>query len=173
MKLRIRFLTFVAVMLAVTSLAFSMDVKTDFDHHANFSQYHTYSFAKVETPDPIWDDRVKEAIDRALSAKGWTQLPSGGDVSIMAVGMTHEKPTLQTFYDGFDGWMWGGFGESYTTVEHYPVGTLVVDMFDTHSKKLLWRGSATDVLSGKPQKDEKKLEKAVAKMFDHFPPELG
>lgn len=171
MKLRIRFLTFVAVVLAVASTAFCAEVTTDFDHHANFSQYKTYSFAKVETPDPLWDDRVKEAIERALSAKGWTQVPSGGDVSIMAVGMTHERPTLQTFYDGFDGWLWGGFGESYTTVEHYSVGTLVVDIFDTHTKKLLWRGSATDVLTGKPNKDEKKLEKAVSKMFDHFPPQ--
>jgi hypothetical protein len=170
MKLRIRFLTFVAVMLAVTSTAFSMDVKTDFDHHANFPQYHTYSFAKVETPDPLWDDRVKEAIDRALSAKGWTRVPSGGDVSIVAVGTTHEKQTLQTFYDGFDGWIWGGFGTATTYQETYPVGTLIVDMFDTNTKKLIWRGSATDVLSGKPEKDEKKLDKAVSKMFEHFPP---
>jgi hypothetical protein len=47
-------------------------------------------------------------------------------------------------------------------------------MFDTNNKRLLWRGSASDVLSGKPEKDEKKLEKAVSKMFEHFPPaELG
>ena len=173
MRLQIRFLTLFAVVLALATIALAMDVKTDFDHHANFSQYKTYSFAKVETPDPLWDDRVKEAIDRALSAKGWTRVPSGGDVSIVAVGTTREKQTLQTFYDGFDGWFWGGFGQSTTYVEHYPVGTLIVDLFDTNTKKLIWRGSATDALTGKPDKDEKKLEKAVSKLFEHFPPQLG
>jgi hypothetical protein len=43
-------------------------------------------------------------------------------------------------------------------------------MFDTNNKKLIWRGSASDILAGKPEKDEKKLEKAVEKMFEHFPP---
>jgi Domain of unknown function (DUF4136) len=165
------FFTTVFCMICVS--AFAVDIKTDFDHHANFSQYKTYSWAKVDTPDPLWNDRVKEAVDRALTAKGWSQVPSGGDVSVVAVGTTREKPTLQTFYDGFDGWRWAGFADATTYVENYTEGTLIVDLFDTASKKLVWRGSATDILSGKPEKDEKKVEKAVAKMFEHFPPQMG
>ena len=57
-----------------------------------------------------------------------------------------EQPTLRTFYDGFPGWRWGGFGEATTYVDNYEVGTLVIDMFDTRSKKLIWRGSASDTL---------------------------
>jgi hypothetical protein len=153
---------------------FAADIRTDYDHHADFTKYKTYSWAKVDTPDPLWNDRVKEAVDRALAAKGWSQVPSGGDVSLVAVGTTREKPTLRTFYDGFDGWLWGGFADATTYVENYTEGTLIIDMFDRASKRLLWRGSASDVLSGKPEKDEKKLEKAVSRMFEHFPPgELG
>jgi len=37
------------------------------------------------------------------------------------------------------------------------IGTLVVDLFDTPSKKLIWRGQASDVLSDKPEKNDKKL----------------
>lgn len=165
-------LFFTTVLCMICVSAFAVDVKTDFDHHANFSQYKTYSWAKVDTPDPLWNDRVKEAVDRALMAKGWSQVPSGGDVSVVAVGTTREKPTLRTFYDGFDGWLWGGFADATTYVENYTEGTLIVDLFDTASKKLIWRGSATDILSGKPEKDEKKVDKAVAKMFEHFPPQL-
>jgi hypothetical protein len=47
-------------------------------------------------------------------------------------------------------------------VENTPVGTLVVDVFDGQNKKLIWRGTATDVLSDKPEKNEKKLETEVA-----------
>jgi hypothetical protein len=170
MKTRVRIPLLLVAIWALTTAVLGIDVKTDFDHHVNFSAYKTYSWAKVDTPDPLWNDRVKEAVDRELTAKGWTEVASGGDVSVVAIGTTREKPTLQTFYDGFDGWMWGGFGDATTYEENYTVGTLVIDIFDTRTKKLIWRGSASDVLSGKPEKDEKKMNKAVDKMFEHFPP---
>jgi len=163
----------VASLLVLATIAFSQEVRSDYDHHVNFSQYKTYSWAKVETPDSIWDQRVKEAIDRTLAAKGWTQVPSGGSVSVVAVGTTHEKPTLRTFYTGFGGWRWGGFGDATTYVENYEVGTLILDIFDTSTKSLIWRSSVREVLSSKPEKNMKKLDKAVQKMFEHFPPELG
>jgi hypothetical protein len=156
--------------LLVTTLAFSREVRVDYDHHVNFERYRTYSWAKVETPNSLWDERVKEAVDKALQSKGWQEVPDGGDVSVVAVGTTNEKRTLRTFYDGFDGWMWGGFGDATTYEDTYQVGTLVVDMFDTRTKKLIWRGSASDVLSTKPDKNVKELEKSVDKMFEHFPP---
>jgi len=69
------------------------------------------------------------------------------------------------------GWRWGGgFGEATTNVDHYRVGTLVVDLFDARTKKLVWRGSASDTLSNKSDKNIKDLDKGVQKMFDHFPP---
>jgi hypothetical protein len=43
-------------------------------------------------------------------------------------------------------------------------------MFDANTKHLIWRGTATDTLSGKPDKNTGKLDKAVEKMFSHFPP---
>ena len=172
MKLQIRFLLSFAVLLALTSVAFSREIKVDYDHHANFSQYKTYSWGKVETQNPLWDDRIKEAVDQELAKKGWTEVASGGDVTVMAIGTTRDQPTLQTFYDGFPGWRWGGFGEATTWVEHYEVGTLIIDMFDSRDKKLIWRGSASDTLPDKPDKAMKDLQKSVDKMFDHFPPSM-
>ena len=169
MKLAVRS-SMLLVLLAIATFAFSREVRVDYDHHADFSRYRTYSWAKVETPNSLWDERVKDAIDKALQAKGWTPVPSGGDVSIVAVGTTNEKRTLHTFYDGFDGWLWGGFGDATTYEDTYQVGTLIVDMFDSGTKKLIWRGSATDVLSSKPDKNVKDLEKSVDKMFERFPP---
>jgi hypothetical protein len=171
MNVRHRAVTYaILLLLAFAISANAVDLKYDYDHHADFSRYKTYSWAKIETQDPLWKDRVEEASDKVLSAKGWNKVPEGGDVSIVAVGLTKEKPTMHTFYDGFDGWMWGGFGDETTEVENYTVGTLVVDMFDTSTKKLIWRGSASDVLADKPEKNINKLNKAVEKMFEHFPP---
>ena len=92
MKRPIRFLMSVVNALAFMAILFPQEIRTDYDHHINFSQYKTYSLAKIETPDSIWDERVKEAIDRTLAAKGWAQVPSGGSVSVVAVGTTHENP---------------------------------------------------------------------------------
>jgi hypothetical protein len=49
-----------------------------------------------------------------------------------------------------------------TTVENTPVGTLHVDIFDGQTKKVIWHGTSTDTLSGKPEKNEEKLTKEVA-----------
>jgi hypothetical protein len=50
---------------------------------------------------------------------------------------------------------------------------LVVDLFDSNTKKLIWRGASSDALSDKSAKNIKNLDKGVEKMFDHFPPDTG
>jgi Domain of unknown function (DUF4136) len=161
----------VAIWLASTFIVFAQDVKVDYNHHANFSQYHTYYWEKVQTTDPLWQSRIQDAVDHDLQAKGWQRVDNGGDVALTAVGSARNEKEYQTFYDGMGGWRWRGFGETTTQVENYPVGTLVLDFYDAHSKDLLWRGVAQQSLSDKPDKNEKKLEKAVSKMLEHFPPQ--
>jgi len=166
----------VGIALLFATASFAQQVKTDYDRSADFSQYKTYSWEKVQTQDPLWVDRIKDAVNTALVAKGWTQMASGGQVSIVAMEMTQNQQTLNTFYDGFGGgWGWrrfggGGFGDATTTTENYKVGTLVVDLFDAKSKQLIWRGSASDTLSDKSEKNIKNLDKGAQKMFDRFPP---
>jgi hypothetical protein len=150
----------------------AQQVKTDYDRGVDFSQFKTYSWEKVQTQDPLWVSRIKQAINATLASRGWTPVISGGDVAIVAMDMTQSHQTINTYYDGFGGgWRWGGgFGDATTSVDTYKVGTLVVDMFDGHTKKLIWRGSASDTLSDKSDKNIKNLDKGVQKMFDHFPP---
>ena len=167
-------------LLAATS-SFAQQVKTDYDRDADFNQYNTYSWQKVQTQNPLWVDRIKAAVNSALEGKGWMQVESGGDISIVAMEMTRSHQTLNTYYDNFGGgWGWrggygggfgDGFGDSTTTESTYRVGTLVVDLFDSTTKKLIWRGSASDTLSDKSDKNIKNLDKGVEKMFDRFPPD--
>jgi Domain of unknown function (DUF4136) len=162
--------------MALMGTALAQHVQTDFDHQANFSQYKTYSWEAIKPANSLWDTRIKSAVDAQLTAKGWTQVPSGGDVCVVAIKTSQTQRTLQTFYDGFGGgWGWrrfggGGFGDATTTEQDYKVGTLVVDLYDAKTKQLIWRGSAQDTLSDKAAKNEKKLDKGVAKMFKPFPP---
>ncbi len=162
--------------IALLGSAFAQEVQTDFDHQANFSQYKTYSWQEIKPANSLWDARIKSAVDAQLVAKGWTQVDSGGDVSVIAIKTSQTQRTLQTFYDGFGGgWGWrrfggGGFGDATTTEQDYKVGTLVIDLYDAKTKQLIWRGSAQDTLSDNAAKNEKNLDKGVAKMFKPFPP---
>jgi hypothetical protein len=164
------------MMLLFGSRASAQQVKTDYDRGANFGQYKTYSWEQVKTKDALDVDRIKTAVNAALAAKGWAQVESGGDVSIVAMEITRNQQTLNTFYDGLGGgWGWrrfggGGFGEATTTTETYKVGTLVVDLFDAKTKQLIWRGTSSDTLSNNSDKNIKNLDKGADKMFKHFPP---
>ena len=168
-----------AIFLLALGTAFAQQVKTDFDHQANFSQYKTYSWQEIKPANSLWDSRIKNSVDAQLAAKGWTKVDSGGDVAIVAIKTTQTQRSLQTFYDGMGGgWGWrrfggGGFGEATTTEQDYKEGTLVVDMYDAKTKRLIWRGSAEDTLSSNANKNEKNLDKGVAKMFKKFPPNSG
>ena len=162
--------------LVALGSAFAQQVKTDFDHQANFSQYKTYSWQAITPANSLWDARIKSAVDAQLAAKGWTQVDSGGDVAIVAIKTTQTQRSLQTFYDGMGGgWGWrrfggGGFGEATTTEQDYKEGTLVVDMYDAKSKQLIWRGRESADLSGHSDKNAKSLQKNLATLFKHFPP---
>jgi hypothetical protein len=153
--------------------ALAQKVENDYDHSVTFSQYHTYSWGHVYAADPLFEDRIREAVDRDLQASGWHQVPAEGDVTVTAVAVKKEHAQYNTFYNGLGpGWGWRGWGGgmAMTTVENIPVGTLVVDLYDTGSHKLIWRGMAHDQLSDKPEKNTQKLQKAVDKMFSKFPP---
>jgi hypothetical protein len=173
MNIQKRYLLTIATPLLIAIAAWA-SISTDYDHNVNFANLKTYSWGKVQTANSIWDSRVKSAVDQQLAAKGWKQVPSGGDVVVNAFGKTHPEQTLNTFYDGFGGGRrrggFGGFGDATTTTETYNVGTLLVDMFDANGKNLIWRGTSSDTLSSNPEKNTKKLDSDVHKMFQHFPP---
>ena len=162
--------------LSLVAGSLAQEIKADYDRNADFNRYKTFSFEKIKTKDPLWVDRITAAVGGALAAKGLTQVASGGDIAIVAIGMTQDRQTLNTFYDNFGGgWGWrrwggGDFGEATTTTETYKEGTLVVDLFDSKTKALLWRGSASRTLSNNSTKNIKNFDKSVEKLFKGFPP---
>lgn len=149
-------------------------VKTDYDHQADFSKYKTYSWIGAKGSNDLWSERIMQDVDAQLQSKGWSKLESGGDATVSAFGRTQEHQTLETYYNGFGGgWRWRGFGDAATVVENTPVGSLTVDVFDARTKHLIWRGTATDTLSGELEENAQKLQRTVEDIFTHFPPTRG
>jgi hypothetical protein len=170
---------FILSLLSLASAAFADTVKTDYDHQANFEQYHTYSWGTVKA-DPLWVDRIKQAVDTQLQAKGWQLVPSGGDAEVFATSNVKNEKQLETVYNGMGGgwgrgWGWGGWGGggpgfATTTQTEQQIGNVVIDIFDTKTKKLLWRGMSQRDLSSKASKNISALNNDVKKMFKDFPP---
>src|SRR5213594_2852269 len=62
--------------------------------------------------------------------------------------------------------------EGEADLHDYTTGTLVVDLVDPASNKLIWRGVATEALgiNPNPEKVSKKVLKVTRSMFRDFPP---
>ncbi len=189
MKLNLNLALAGALLLGSSISAFAGNVRTDYDHTANFDQYHTYSWGKVSTADPFVGSRIQQAVDSQLKAKGWQLMPSGGSVTVFASDHIHNQKEVQTMYDGFGGgwgggWGWGGwgwslgpfpggFGDSTTTTSDQPVGNVVIDLFEGNSKTLLWRGLASEDVSTNASKNTNTLNGDIKNMFKNFPPKPG
>jgi Domain of unknown function (DUF4136) len=184
MKKFLNFTLAAGLLLLFATIALAGSVRTDYDHGADFTQYHTYSWGKVTATNPFFVDRIQQAVDKQLQAKGWQLVPSGGSVTVFATDNIHNQKEVQTMYDGlgggwgggwgWGGWGWrgglGGFGEATTSTTNQAVGNLVVDLFEGNSKKLLWRGLATEDLSTNADKNTKSLNNDINSMFKNFPP---
>ena len=92
--------------LAGASLLFAK-VSTDYDKKTVFSKYKTYSWIQLKATNDLWKDRIAEAVDAQLTAKGWSKVESGGDASIAAYGSTKDHYETQTFYNDLGGFGWG------------------------------------------------------------------
>lgn len=164
------------LLLGIATTVEAQRVSIDYNRHANFAGYKTFSWIKrpYYRPDPLMEQRIVDAVNATLTSKGWQPVPEGGDVCIALHMTTREEHTLETLYSGFGGrraWHFGsGFGTAIRTDHPYQVGGLLVDMFDGQSGQLIWRGVATEALSENPDKDTKKLERAAEKLFKGFPP---
>ncbi len=153
-------------MASVTMQGRAQSVSTDYNHQADFSQYHTFSLYKVQATDPLVDERIKDAIRKDLTAKGLQEASTGADLNVTAIESTKDKQEYNTFYDGLggSGYGWGGWGgwggrwggggmsDASTTVTTVPVGTLMVDLYDAKTHQLQWRGTAHEDLRTRPRK---------------------
>lgn len=174
-----------AMLFGLPSLALAQKVETDYAHGTDFSKYKTYNWVKLEDSsdtNQLVDQRITTALEEELAKKGFKKDENNPDTLVgYQTAITHQTQ-LNTFssqmgpgwaYGPRWGYGWGGgfsSGTSTTTTSTIPVGTLTVSMFDPQQKQLIFRGVAQDTLTGKAEKDTKKIQKGIAKIFQKYPP---
>jgi|SRR6185312_2341115 len=159
--------------LVVCSLALGQDVKTNSLPGTDFSKFHTYKWVTIEGgqhPNQIADEEIKQAIDAQLAKKGLTK--ATGDTADLLVGYQVAVDQQKQWNAYGMGPRALGGGMATATSSTIDVGTLVVDMYEPSTKKLIWTGAATKTIEpGKSQeKNQEHLNKAMEKLLKDFPP---
>lgn len=175
------------VLLACAASARAQSVSVDFDRGRDFSQFKTWSWVSgVPAKNPLVDEQIRSGIEGQLAAKGLRHVEKGGDLSVLYfVGSdldVHVATSRWSTTGDWAGQMRSGISVRSQTWDVQD-GTLVVCLTDGSDKELLWRGTASttldkksrgnrtaiEVMQEEAQKAEKKVRKAVEKMFKQYP----
>jgi len=182
-----------ALLAIAVSDALAQDVRYNFDKSADFSKFKTYKWVDAvkgsDQVNDITDKQLKAALDAELATKGLSKTDSDdADLYIgyqTAIGTEKQFNSYSTGWGTGPGWGggWygrggyyggGGMGSSTTTGQTSTiyVGQLGVDMYETAKKDLVWRGVASKTIDpkAKPDKQDKNIKKAVAKLLKNYPP---
>ena len=163
-----------ALALCVASAAAAQTIRTDYDKNADFTKFKTFAFREgTPAPTPFVQQRIEAAIASELEARGMTR--ASGDPDLLV--FTHTQVSTEKVVDvdhfgyrGYYGWR-GASGSTSVNVREIPVGTVMVDLVNAKPNEIAWRGIAQDTLSTNPtpEKSEKRIQKAMAKLFKKYP----
>jgi len=163
----------IAIGLMATTFALAQDVKYNFMPGTDFSKYHTYKWVNIEGgshPNQIVDAQIKQAVDSQLSSKGLTKTTDDKADLYVGYQIAVDQEKQWNAYGMGGGVRWGGMANATSSTIN--VGTLVIDMYDPGTKQLVWTGNATKTIdpSGNQEKNQKNLDKAMAKLLKNYPP---
>jgi hypothetical protein len=159
-------------LLWVIGVACAQDVRYNFMPGTDFSKYHSYKWVVIEGgahPNQIVDAEIKQSVDSQLASKGMTKVDDDKANLYVGYQIAVDQQKQWNGYGG-GGLRWGGMATA--TSSTIDVGTLALDMYDPSTKQLVWTGSATKTLdaSSNQQKNQKNLDKAMAKLLKNYPP---
>jgi hypothetical protein len=147
----------------------------------SWSQYRTFDWGPADAlpvadprldRDPDFQDRVQGAIEKQMAAHGFARTSESAQPDLLV----HYHATIaeRVDVDAID----RDHGYCVTAdcrprVTRYEAGTLVVDVIDARTSRLIWRGWAQDSLEGvlgNRDRVRHTVDEGVTRMFATFPP---
>jgi hypothetical protein len=152
----------------------------DYDPSVRFAELRNFNWLNPPSGGQAMDEltvkRIKASVERQLAEKGYTMDTSNPDFLITAHGGKEKKVDVVDWgytYRGSNHYNYGFDGRNRPIdVYEYQEGTLILDFVDAASRELIWRGSVSKVIdpSASPEKRDKTINEAVAKVLEKFPP---
>jgi hypothetical protein len=172
--------------LAVTGCAPAIHVRTAADPDANLASLRTFRVLPTPTPrgaaptskmDPmlqnsIMNRELRADLAQAFDARGYSADTTSPDFAVAYYASARDKLNV-TYWDyGYPfwrPWRWAWGPAPVAQVSEYTQGTVIVDVIDPSSGRLLWRGRGVSKVSDNPKTYERELAKAVTAIVDKFP----
>ena len=159
-----------ALLLCIAStIAVGQQVSVNYDHNANFTQYHTYAWGsnkKNQIQNSILAQVAQQDIEAAMQQKGFQKVPESQNPDIILTASGGERE--QTSYNA-----WGmrgiGGGMGGISPQDNVEATMVVSLYDAKAQSLIWRGIAQNTLNNNGNKNQEMVQKAVNKMYKQWP----
>lgn len=184
--MKIRPLIAIVSMLALISACSNISVSTDYDKLADFASLKTFKWHPQpnipESKDArmvssIMDNRIKMAIDDQLAFQGFKKVETTSDFLVNYSVTTEDKTRIRS-YNTWGGSMGHGHRRMATgyrteiTVDDYRKGTLIIDIIDPSTNKLIWRGLDSKTLPSSTNTDkmDKLVNDVVMGILANFPP---
>ena len=154
--------------------AAAQDVAWDYAKGTDFTRLKTYAWtAGHPLPDPLNHQRIVSAIEAQLAAKGFTRVnPAEQPDALVAYHAGFSRNfAVNEFGSGWAGFHLGGTFTNRARLEEITVGSLIVDIIDAKANAIVWRGTASKDIDvhAKPGTRDKQVNRAVEKMFRHYP----
>ena len=168
------------ILLASAPLAYAQKVTVKYDKAAPFANYKTYQFAsETGARNPIVSQMIVAAVEREFTAKGLTKVDTNPDLRVSflaASGMNLQVGEVKFGYNVNPAYE-GLVPTAGTATWDVTTGTLLIDLFDSKTDRVVFRGTAKDVLQRAPSADmaadakmvSKQVNKGIAKIFKKYP----
>lgn len=174
------------VLVGLSGCQSAPKVNSEFDSSADFTSARTFALRPLPNSIPGVDPglvlRVGPAATSAarasMSAKGFTEASdvAKADLAVLIHGKSVPKTDVTEW--GFTpyyaaGWRgsyaYGMYGGSSVTVDQYDEGTLIVEVYDVKTRKMIWVGWMTARSSGRTEDQAAKVGNAVSEILAGFP----
>jgi len=177
----IRALPLVVMIALIATPAAAQKVWVDYSPIADFGSYRTFAWgptpeASIYDNNPLNHSRIKNAVEHYLVQGGMVEDTENPDLYVTYYGETDSDYSINTSSIGYgfpSDWTWDPYwgnmaGTMTTTPVEVKAGTLVIDIWDAKTKKIIWRGSLSGTLTEDLRKGAKRLDKGIEKMVEKW-----
>ncbi len=175
----LRMLVLASVGVTASACA-TMNVSSHVEHGLDFSRYHTWKWVQADAlpatdarmDNAFFRDHFQGAVERELAARGLVQTEADSDAGDLLVHY-HANIAPRIAVASGDQTSGACYDENCNVrVFESEVGTIVIDVVDGRTNRLIWRGWAQSTVAGvldHPQTFQKRIQEAVKRMFERFP----
>lgn len=162
--------------LLIFSGCSSMQIRSDYNPEYDFNKLKTFTIMvpKKSGPITLTQERLKRAIIDTLQKRGYSYIDRD-DANFIVSFHTDVKEVKEivTDYDTIGLYPYWYWGPPYITKQEYSYdeAKIVIDAVDPSTKKIFWRGVATDLLHDfkTPQERIAYINSVVRKILSSFP----